>query len=56
MNTALKALDASIAYARDVSKIGHWGAGAVAYAVKNLDRLRVTEAFVRKSFESATMK
>jgi len=56
VKTDPKALDVSIAFARDVSKYGHWGVGGVWYAVNNLDRLRETEAFVIKSFESATMK
>jgi predicted transport protein len=48
------ALGASVSFARDVSRIGHWGVGEVELAVNSLDRLRDAEAFVRKSFESAT--
>jgi hypothetical protein len=41
-------------FARDVSRIGHWGVGDVELAVNSLGRLRDAEAFVRKSFEKAT--
>ncbi|MCJ7503531.1 MAG: hypothetical protein MUP80_10790 [Acidobacteriia bacterium] len=51
-----KSLDASISFARDVSKIGHWGVGDVELAVNSLDRLRDAGAFVRRSFENATRK
>jgi len=56
VKTDPKALDASISFARDVSKIGHWGLGNVELAVNNLDRLRDAEAFVRKSFENEIRK
>jgi hypothetical protein len=56
VKTDPKALDASIPFARDVSKIGHWGVGDVELAVNSLDRLREAGTFVRKSFESATKK
>lgn len=56
VKTDPKALDASLSFARDVSKIGHWGVGDVELAVNSLDRLREAGAFVRKSFESATRK
>lgn len=51
-----KTLDASVSFARDVSKIGHWGVGDVELALNSLERLRDAEAFVRTSFENATRK
>lgn len=51
-----KTLDASASFARDVSKIGHWGVGDVELAVSSLDRLHDAEVFVRKSFENETRK
>ena len=54
VKTDPKALNPSISFARDVSKIGHWGVGEVELAINSLDRLRDAEAFVRKSFESET--
>lgn len=54
VKTDHKTLDPSLSFARDVSKIGHWGVGDVELAVNSLDRLRDGEAFVRKSFENAT--
>ena len=56
LKTDPKDLDPSISFARDVSRIGHWGVGDVELAVNSLDRLRDAEAFVRKSFENATRK
>ena len=53
VKTDPKALGASVSFARDVSRIGHWGVGEVELAVNSLDRLRDAEAFVRKSFGSA---
>ena len=52
VKTDPKALDGSMSFARDVSKLGHWGTGDVELAVNSLDRLRDAEAFVRKSFEN----
>lgn len=56
VKTDPKALDPSISFARDVSKIGHWGVGDVELAVNSRDRLREAGGFVRKSFEIATKK
>jgi len=56
VKTDPKALDASISFARDVSKIGHWGVGDVELVVNSLNRLRDAEVFVRKSFENETRK
>jgi predicted transport protein len=56
VKTDPKGLAPSASFARDVSKIGHWGVGNVELAVNSLDRLRDAEAFVRKSFENATRK
>jgi predicted transport protein len=51
-----KSLDPSVSFARDVSKIGHWGVGDVELTVNTLDRLADTESFIQKSFENATHK
>jgi hypothetical protein len=56
VKTDPKTLDSSLSFARDVSKIGHWGPGDVELVVNSLDRLHDAEAFVRKSFENATRK
>lgn len=56
VRTNPKALDPSVSFARDVSKIGHWGVGDVELAVNNLDRLQEAEAFIQRSFENATRK
>jgi predicted transport protein len=54
VKTDPKELNPSMAFARDVSKIGHLGVGKVELAVNTLDRLRDAESFVRKSFENET--
>jgi hypothetical protein len=41
----------SIAYARDVSHIGHWGVGDVELAIDNADQLRDAERLIRASYE-----
>lgn len=56
VKTDRKSLDPSLSFARDVSKIGHWGVGDVELAVNSMDRLRDAEAFVRKSFENSIRK
>ena len=56
VKTDPKEIDRSVSFARDVSKIGHWGVGNVELAVNSLDRLQDAEAFVRKSFEKETRK
>jgi hypothetical protein len=56
VKTDRKTLDPSLSFARDVSKIGHWGVGDVELAVNSLDRLHDAEAFVQTSFENATRK
>jgi hypothetical protein len=56
VKTDPRELDPAITFARDVSRIGHWGVGDVELAVSSLDRLRDAEGFVRKSFENATRK
>lgn len=56
VKTDPKELDPSVSFARNVSKIGHWGVGDVELAVNSMDRLRNAEAFVRKSFENATRR
>lgn len=56
VKTDPRQLDPTVTFARDVSRIGHWGVGDVELAVSSFDRLRDAEAFVRKSFESVTRK
>lgn len=56
VKTDPKALDPSASFARDVSKIGHWGVGDVELAVNSLDRLQDAEPLIQKSFEDATRK
>ncbi len=56
VKTDPKTLDPSVSFARDVSKIGHWGVGDVELAVNSLERLHDAEAFVRRSFENANRK
>jgi predicted transport protein len=43
-------------FARDVSKVGHWGVGDVELAIDSLKRLRDAEDLVRASFERAIQK
>ena len=56
VKTDPKELDAATSFARDVSKIGHWGVGDVELAVNSLNRLRDAEAFVQKSYARAIRK
>jgi hypothetical protein len=56
VKTNPKALDPSVTFARDVSKIGHWGVGEVELAIDSMERLRNAGRFVRESFDNATRK
>lgn len=56
VKTDPKVLDPSESFARDVSKIGHWGVGDVELAIDSLERLRAAQKFVRESFDGATRK
>jgi len=56
VKTDPKALDPSESFARDVSKIGHWGVGDVELAIDSLERLRAAQKFVRESFERETRR
>lgn len=47
-------LDPSLDFARDVSKIGHWGVGDVELAINNLGCLNAALPLVRQSFEKVT--
>lgn len=49
-----KTLGPAVPFARDVSKIGHWGVGNVELAVNSLDRLRDGEDLIRRSFQNVT--
>ena len=46
-------IPAPASFARDVSKVGHWGVGDVELAIDSLRRLRDAEQLVRTSFEKA---
>jgi predicted transport protein len=48
-----KALGPSVTFARDVSRVGHWGVGDVELSVNSVERLREAKPFVRESFEKA---
>jgi predicted transport protein len=56
VKTDPKALEPSASFARDVSKIGHWGVGDVELAINSLERLHDAEAFIRQSFENETRR
>jgi predicted transport protein len=56
VKTDPKALDPSESFARDVSKIGHWGLGDVELAIDSLERLRAAEKFLRESFDKETRR
>ena len=56
VKTNPKSLDPSESFARDVSKIGHWGVGDVELAINSIDRLRAAEKFIRESFERETRR
>ncbi|MHC4620787.1 MAG: DUF5655 domain-containing protein, partial [Planctomycetota bacterium] len=43
-------------YVRDVSDIGHWGAGDVEIAIDKLERLEVAEGLIKQSFEANRAK
>lgn len=47
-------LDPSASFARDVSKIGHWGVGDVELAINSFEKLREAEPYIRRSFDKAT--
>lgn len=44
----------SATYARDVSKVGHWGVGDVELRIDRTERLRDAEQLIRASIESAS--
>ena len=56
VKTAPEALDPSESYARDVSRIGHWGVGDVELAIDSMERLPAANKFIRESFDRATRK
>lgn len=43
-------------FARDVSRIGHWGVGDVELAIDSMQRLREAESLIRASFERSTRR
>jgi hypothetical protein len=42
------------AYARDVSRIGHWGTGDVELVIDSSDKLQSAKVLIKKSFEKKT--
>jgi len=56
VKTDPKALDPSESFARDVSKIGHWGVGDVELAIDSLERLGAAQKFIRESFDRETRR
>ncbi len=56
VKTDPKALEQSASFARDVSKIGHWGVGDVELAIDSVERLRAAQKFVRESFDRETRR
>jgi predicted transport protein len=47
-----RAIPPSVTYARDVSKVGHWGAGDVEVAIDTLDRLHEAQQLIHSSFDA----
>jgi predicted type IV restriction endonuclease/predicted transport protein len=45
-------IPASVTYARDVSRVGHWGVGDVELAIDHADSLRDAEKLVRASYDA----
>jgi predicted transport protein len=56
VKTDPKVLDSSAPFARDVSKIGHWGVGDVELSIDSLERLHAAQNFVRESFDRETRR
>ena len=56
VKTDPKALDPSQSFARDVSRVGHWGTGDVELALNSLDRLQEAAPFLRESFERVSRR
>jgi len=56
VKTDPKAVDLTESFARDVSKIGHWGVGDVELAIDSFERLHASEKFVRESFNRETRR
>ena len=44
----------AVTFARNVSKIGHWGNGNVELAINDLSRLHDAESFISKSFDAVS--
>jgi hypothetical protein len=43
----------SVPFARDVSKVGHWGSGDVEFAIDSMERLREAEVYIQASFDQS---
>lgn len=46
-------LVSSVPFARDVSKVGHWGNGDVEFAIDSTERLRESEVYIQASFDQS---
>jgi predicted transport protein len=47
-----RTIPSSATYARDVSKVGHWGVGDVEVPIDSLDRLHQAQQLIRSSFDA----
>jgi predicted transport protein len=54
LNINSSKIPSSIAYARDVSKVGHWGVGDVEIFLDTAESLHSVEQYIRLAFETAT--
>jgi predicted transport protein len=53
VKTDPRSLDPSQSFARDVSRVGHWGTGDVELALNSVEQLQDAVVFIRRSFEKA---
>lgn len=54
LNISPSKIPSTLAYARDVSKVGHWGVGDVQMFLDNAEDLYNIEQYIRLSFDVAT--
>jgi len=53
LNISPEIIPPSVSYARDVSKIGHWGVGNIEMLLDSAELLRGAEQYIRMAYESA---
>ncbi|NLG34044.1 MAG: hypothetical protein GX548_01680 [Lentisphaerae bacterium] len=51
-----RSLDPALTFARDVTRIGHWGNGNTELSISTLEQLGLSEPLIRKSFENSRKK